>query len=418
MAAPAYHPAMDDLLANLPAFDSDAPLPRAPEPWDSLPMPALRDAPPWAMAEMIAAQPALATRIVTRLLVDGSASALAGAVREAGETGNPVVVTGCGTSEHGAMATAAILREAWRGAGLAGWGPVSVQAFELAQDAPSRGLVIGISHEGGTAATTAALEAARSQGARTALVTASAGSPAAGAAEVVVATTELDRSWCHTVGYTSPMVVATAVTGMIAGGTPNPDRPGRRLATGIEAAHAAAPDGSRPDARIGAAIAAARHLLVVASGVDRVTARELVLKVEEAAYVPSAMRALETFLHGHLPATGPGTALVLVLLERGSLEARTARARQALAAAADTGIACAAILGAEAAARIPGALTPAGRIVVPEQADMPNAPAALLGAAGPLQLVTLEVAHARGTNPDPIRRDDPVYLRAATTADA
>jgi hypothetical protein len=49
---------------------------------------------------------------------------------------------------------------------------------------------------------------------------------------------------------------------------------------------------------------------------------------------------------------------------------------------------------------------------------MPNAPAALLGAAGPLQLVTLEVAHVRGTNPDPIRRDDPAYLRAAEVAEA
>jgi len=409
---------MDDLRAALTGFDADAPLPMAPEPWDSLPMPVVRDGPPWAMAEMIAAEPALAARIVSRLAADGSASALAAAVREAGEAGAPVVITGCGTSEHGAMTAAAILREGWRGAAFAGWGPVSIQAFELAQEAPSRGLVIGISHEGGTAATIAALEAARSRGARTALITASAGAPASAAADIVIATRELDRSWCHTVGYVSPIVAATAVTGMLAGGTPNPDRPGRRLASGIEAAHAIAPDGSRPDARIGAAIAAAQHLLVVGSGVDRVTARELTLKVEEAAYVPSAMRDLETFLHGHLPATGPGTALVLVLLERGGLEARTARARQALAAAAATGIACAAILGAEAAARIPDALTPAGRIVVPDQGDMPNAPAALLGAAGPLQLITLEVAHARGTNPDPIRRDDRVYLRAAETADA
>ena len=157
---------------------------------------------------------------------------------------------------------------------------------------------------------------------------------------------------------------------------------------------------------------------MVASGVDRVTARELALKVEEAAYVPSATRDLETLLHGHLPATGPDTALVLVLLERGGLDARVRRAQQALAAAAVTGVRCAAILGTEAAARIPESLTPAGRIVVPESPTMPNAPAALLGAAGPLQLVTLEVARARGTNPDPIRRDDPVYLRAAEVADA
>jgi fructoselysine-6-P-deglycase FrlB-like protein len=409
---------MDNLIASLAGFDPEAPLDAAPEPWDHLPMPAVRTGRPWAMAEMIAAEPALAARAAARLVADGSAAALAAAVRAAAEAGDPVVVTGCGTSEHGAMATAAILRDGWRAAGLAGWGPVPVQAFELAQDAPSRGLVIGISHEGGTAATMAALEAARARGARTALVTASAGAPAASGADIVLATVELDRSWCHTVGYASPMVAATVTAGILAGGAPDPDRPRDRLRQGIEAAHAPGPDGERPDASIGGAIAAASHLLVVATGVDRVTARELTLKVEEAAHVPSAMRDLETFLHGHLPATGPSTALVLVLLERGSLDERTLRARQALAAAAATGIRAGAILGAEAAARIPAGLTPAGRIVVPEQPTMPNGPAALLGGAGPLQLLTLEVAHARGTNPDAIRRDDPVYLRAADAADA
>jgi hypothetical protein len=54
--------------------------------------------------------------------------------------------------------------------------------------------------------------------------------------------------------------------------------------------------------------------------------------------------------------------------------------------------------------------------VVPEASDL-GAAASLLGSAGPLQLVTLEVAAARGTHPDPIRRDDPVYLRAAEVAD-
>jgi fructoselysine-6-P-deglycase FrlB-like protein len=409
---------MDDLRAALGGFDPDATLAAAPRPWDYLPMPALRDGPPWAMAEMIAAEPALAARIVQRLAGDGSAAALAQAVREAAAAGDPVITTGCGTSEHAAMAMAAVLRDGLRAAGLPGWGPVSAQAFELAQDPPERGLVIGISHEGGTTATIDALEAARGRGTRTALVTASVGAPAAGSADIVLETLELDTSWCHTVGYSSPIVAAIATAGILAGGAPNPDRPRDRLAAGIEAAHAAAPDGTRPDETIGAAIAAASNLLVVASGVDRVTARELALKVEEAAWMPSAMRDLETFLHGHLPATGASTALVLVLLERGSPEARARRARQALAAATATGIRAAAILGAEAAARIPAELTPAGRIVVPEAPTMPNAPAALLGAAGPLQLVTLAVALARGTNPDPIRRDDPAYLRAAEVADA
>ena len=70
-----------------------------------------------------------------------------------------------------------------------------------------------------------------------------------------------------------------------------------------------------------------------------------------------------------------------------------------------------------AADRIPEALTPAGRIVVPDAPEVPSAVASLFGAAAPLQLVTLAAAETRGTNPDAIRRDDPVYLRAAELAD-
>ena len=409
---------MHDLRSALGSFDADAPLAAAPEPWDYLPTPTRRDGPPWAMAEMIAAEPALAGRIARRLVADGSAHALAAAVRATTFSGGPVLTTGCGTSEHASLAAAALLRDGWRRARLPGRGPVSAQAFVLSLDPPAGGLVIGCSHEGGTAATIAAMNGARARGARTAAITGSAGAPITDAADIVLATVEMDRSWCHTVGYVSPMVAVAVTSDLLGGGTPKPEAYAARLAAGIEAAHAARPDGTRPDAVIGAGIAGAQHLLVVASGRDRITARELVLKVEEAAWVPSAARDLETFLHGHLPATGAGTALVLVLLEREGLEARAKRARRALAAAAVTGIRPAAILGAGAAALIPEALTPGGRIVVPEAPKMAGAAAALFGGAGPLQLVTLEVSAARGTNPDPIRRDDPVYLRAADVAEA
>ena len=407
---------MDDLRAALAPFDPDAILAGAPVPWDYLPMPEVRDGPPWAMAEMIAAEPGLVGRIVERVTATGSAAALAGALREAAAAGQPVIVTGCGTSEHAALGTAAILRDAWRRAGLGGWGPVAAQAFELAQEPPGAGLVIGVSHEGGTAATIAALDAARAAGARTALLTASAGAPAAAAADVVLATLEMDRSWCHTVGYVSPMAAAVAVGAALSGSGPDAAGLVSRLHAGIEAAWRGGVN--RPASTIGRAIAAAAHVLVVASGADRTTARELVLKIEEASWVPAAMRDLETFLHGHLPATGDSTALVLILTDPASPEARTTRARQALAAAAATGIHAGAILSAGAASSIPAALTPAGRIVVPDVAPSAVATeACLFGAAGPLQLVTLEVAAARGTNPDPIRRDDPVYLRAAEVAD-
>jgi fructoselysine-6-P-deglycase FrlB-like protein len=192
---------------------------------------------------------------------------------------------------------------------------------------------------------------------------------------------------------------------------------GARLRDGIEAAHAPRPDGTRPDEVLAATMTGAAQLLILGSGTDRVTARELALKVEEATWLPSAVRDLETFLHGHLPATGPDTALVLLLTETAAVETRATRGRQALAAAAAVGIRPGAILGSAAASAIPGDLTPGGRIVIPDTGALPPVQASLLGAAGPLQLLTLALAHARGTNPDPIRRDDPRYLRAADLAD-
>jgi fructoselysine-6-P-deglycase FrlB-like protein len=158
-------------------------------------------------------------------------------------------------------------------------------------------------------------------------------------------------------------------------------------------------------------------VLVIASGADRVAARELVLKIEEAAWQPAAMRDLETFLHGHLPASGPETALILVLADPSARTERVRRGRQALAAARVLGLRTGAILAAGAAPGIPDELTPAGRIVIPEAAALGRAAGTLLGTAGPLQLLTLAIAGRRGTNPDPIRRDDPRYLRAAEVAD-
>jgi hypothetical protein len=58
-------------------------------------------------------------------------------------------------------------------------------------------------------------------------------------------------------------------------------------------------------------------------------------------------------------------------------------------------------------------LAPAGVLAVPGADGLPAAVAALLGAAVPLQLLTLELAHARGTNPDLIRREQEPYREAA-----
>jgi len=362
------------------------------------------------MTEMIEAEPGLARRLLASLEdASGPAARLAGAVAKAAGGGHPVVVTGCGTSEHAALAGVEILRDALRAAGLPTATLRSGQAFELSLDPVASGLVIGVSHEGGTAATNAALEACRSSGARTSLITVTDRSPGATLADIVVTTHELDQSWCHVIGYLAPILAFTAVGAHISGGPVDPERAGALIADGVAQTAAAE--------AIAARFADATQLVVVASGSDRPAGRELVLKVEEGTWLPSVYRDLETFLHGHLPAVGDSTALVLILTDRAGREMRWKRALDLLRAAAALDVRTAAILAEPLDRLVPAELTPAGRILVPDAADLQPPVAALLGSAAPLQLLTERLARARGTDPDPIRRDDPRYRAAAEAAE-
>ena len=257
---------------RLPSFDPEAPLPGAPDPWQGSGMPAPRPGPPWAMTEMIGAEPAFAERLLRRLAApDGGAAQLAAALLEAAAAGTAIRVIGCGTSEHGAQATALILAAALAREGRA---PrvEAVQAFEAALAPQRGGLVVGISHEGGTWATNGALEAARAAGSRTALVTVGDRSPGATLADLVVTTEEADRSWCHTVGYLSPILAAIAVAGHVTGRRPD--------AAAVRAALVAGAAGAAAAERVATQLADASHVLIIASGADRPAARELALKIE------------------------------------------------------------------------------------------------------------------------------------------
>ncbi|HEY7523963.1 MAG TPA: hypothetical protein VH720_09980, partial [Candidatus Limnocylindrales bacterium] len=393
------------------AFDPTATLPGPPEPWTETDTPTPRDGPPYHMTDMIAAEPFIARRVLGRLArADSAAVRLAAAVRDAARGGRPIVVTGCGTSEHGALGTVDILAEALTIAGIPAMGLTAAQAFELALDPPASGLVIGISHEGATQATNDALRASRDAGASVALVTVSARSPGAALVDpdLVVETGELDTSWCHTVGYLSPLLVAAAVGGHLTGRVPDPDAVGDLFAS--SAGDSAAAE------RIAGELAQISGLIVIGSGADRTAGRELTLKVEEASWLPTAYRDLETLLHGHLPATGERTGLIVVATDRRARSQRMARARNALAAARVVGTRVAAIVSAEADRLLPADAAPAGRLVIPEADALPAPVASLIGSAAALQLLTERIARARGTNPDPIRRDDPRYRAAAEAA--
>jgi fructoselysine-6-P-deglycase FrlB-like protein len=405
------------------AFDPDAPLPGPPQPWASTEMPSRRDGPPYHTTEMILAEPALAERVLRKLAAPESPAArLADAIRKASAAGLPILVVGCGTSEHGALATAEILRDACRSAGLPstigeGGAPVALQAYEASLEptlAGPGGLVVAISHEGSTWATNRMLDAARTSGATTVIITVSAASPGAALADIVVTTDELDQSWCHTVGYLSPILAAAAVGAHLSGvplGGAGIEAASRLLSHGLAPAQASAAETMARN------LAGVDRLIVLGSGVDRTAARELTLKVEEGAHLPAAMRDLETMLHGHLAGVDSATGLVLLLAERNSRGARTARALGVLRACREIDVQVGAILAEVVAEEIDPALTPAGRIAVPDAPELAGPVAGLLATATPLQVLTERLAIARGVNPDPIRRDDPRYLAAAEAAD-
>ena len=323
-------------------------------------MPELRPGPPWAMEEMILAEPGL----VGPILASGAVAEAAALVRTADA---PLIITGCGTSEHAAMAGAALL------------GGGARDAFEASLDPQSGGVLIAVSHEGGTAATLAALQAAD---AAKVLVTAMPEN--AKDVDLVIATPLRDTSWCHTVGYLSPLLAFTAIAGHV---DPAP----------VEALLRALLDRRAELAAAARALAGCERLIVAASGVDEVTARELALKIEEGVHVPVTPLGLEKLLHGHLPAADAGTGLVILRLDKRQAERRDLRARDAVAAAAELSMPTVLI------DELPGT-------------SLPPVPAALLAGAIAAQLLTLELVMAAGTNPDLIRREEEPYRAAAAAS--
>ena len=265
--------------------------------WHTDDFPELRSGPPWVMQEMIAAQPELAERMLT----DPSAVAaeIAEEIAAALAAGQPVTVTGCGTSEHAAHAVAALIASAVapERRSLIHARP----AFSAAGD-PIDGLCLAISHDGGTRATALAAAAARTAGARTAAVTHHASSDVAAQADRVLVTPRHDDSWCHTIAYTSALLAGAAIAGRLGAITAQPNHARALLGRAI-----------RIDAAPVAELLADRRVLLCAgAGLDHITARELALKVAEGARMPTVAIELETVLHGQLAGHEAADALFLV----------------------------------------------------------------------------------------------------------
>lgn len=364
--------------------------------------PELREGPPWVTEDMIDAEPALA-RIVDELA--GPAGELAALVRTALADGAPITVVGSGTSEYAAQAVSEILEDAARRAGAPGGAVQARESFDSSVD-PRSGLLLTVSHGGRSSVAVAALEAARAAGATTALITAAGpDTPVGAATDLRIDLPFADRSFCHTVGYLSPILVATAAGASLTGTAAD----ATALEQHLELARATR---DQADGVASGLHGVALHL-TAGSGADAPAARELSLKIEEAVRVPAAMRGLETVQHGHFVAADETTSLVVIVADRRHRDLRAERATSALRAARRLGLRTALLATQDAVDAVEPGLASAGAVVLPELETAPAPVAALTATALGLQQLTLALVHKAGVNPDLIRREEEPYRDAA-----
>jgi glutamine---fructose-6-phosphate transaminase (isomerizing) len=251
-----------------------------------------------------------------------------------------VAYTGCGTSFHAAQT-----------------GGFAVEALEAVLAPPAVDTLVVVSHEGETPLS---LEAARAFGGRKVLVTGAPESPLGEVCdEVVVATPEIERSWCHTVSYTCAVTALAALRGEDVSALAD------EVAEALEAEREPVSEHER--------------WLFVGAGRDWPTAQEAALKLREGVYVAAEAYHTEELLHGHLAAIDERVRCFV--LEGAGRAAE--RAREAARTLEE--------LGCDVK------LAPTSHPVV----DVVR-----------FQLLTIDLAEARGTNPDLIRRDDPRWERA------
>lgn len=237
-------------------------------------------------------------------------------------------------------------------------GGTALQALELVLSQPEADVLVAISHEGDTPLT---LEAVREFDGQRWLVTAKRESPIAAACdEVLVVAPEVEESWCHTASYTCAVAALAALRGEEIGWLPD----------------------AVQDALDGERFPVSRHerWLVAGAGRDWPTAQEVALKLREGCFVACEAYETEQLLHGYLAAVDESVRCFVLEGEGRAAE----RARDAEGALEE--------LGCDVT------LVPTRHPVV----DVVR-----------FHLLVLDLAEARGVNPDRIRRDDLRWARAA-----
>jgi glutamine---fructose-6-phosphate transaminase (isomerizing) len=224
-------------------------------------------------------------------------------------------------------------------------------------DAPSADVLVAVSHEGGTTLT---LEAVRAFAGETWVITGKADSPIADACDhVVVATPAIEESYCHTASYVCAVAAGRALLGEDVSPLPG----------AVEAALAA---DRFP-------VSDHERWLVSGAGRDWPTALEAVLKLREGAHVAAEAHQTEQLLHGHLAAVDAGVRCFVLRGEGRAAE----RADEATAALRELGCDVTVV-------------------------DTSHPVVDIVG----FQRLAVDLAGARGVDPDMIRWDEDPWDRA------
>ena len=161
-------------------------------------------------------------------------------------------------------------------------------------------------------------------------------------------------------------------------------------------------------------------ILCAAAEPDLATARELALKSPKPPTCPRSRLSSKRWLHGQLAAHDVTDALILVAITQAADRARTThRAADVARAAITIGLRVTALISDTHDHTLDSQLTPDGRLItaLPTPDRVHPQLAGLIAGAAALQTLTLELAHARDTNPDLIRGEQVRYRRAAQTAE-
>jgi fructoselysine-6-P-deglycase FrlB-like protein len=240
----------------------------------------------------------------------------------------------------------------------------AVQALELViQPEREADLLVLVSHEGETPLT---LEAAQAWNGPRWLLTGRADGPIAEVCdEVIVCTPEIEESWCHTASYTAAVATIDALHGRDVSWLP--EAVSDALTTPL-------PEVGKQE-----------RFVIAGAGRDLPTAHEAVLKLREGAWVAAEAYETEQLLHGYFAAIDESVRAFV-------LEGEGVAGERAQAAAAGLRE-----LGCDVDL-VPGR-HPVVDIVL-------------------FQMLTVEIAEARGREPDRIRRHDPRWIAAAAAAKA